>query len=475
MSDGLIFSLEGFMSATHYSCIKQNRLGQSGAAAIATLASHYGLPLSFPDMRSFIGLPHLNLDLLYLLFASRKLGFEAVPLEGEYEDLPDVPSPSIVLFKGDGHNEDVVFNVLYEVDAESALIGDVTGGEVKRISKERFSNSWTGDVIQILPNDQEFSEVRELLGKLHNPWTRLRSALGWSPLSFSRLLFVPATVAVIVLAIAGWSPLQAWSGRVSLLLVALCSVLSLWSYAFSESCASCSRTGALVGSLPLAPVGAAFYAALLAVGVARSDFALFGAGIFFAAGVHLSLVALLLRSRLLCRPCIGTALFAIAAAALLATYAAPPPTWAAVALFAGASSTLVITAHARKLYRLESHYEASKLARRVVAEGGSIPPGTARAVVYKRKNCPLCSFYEVAIGPAIKEDFGDRVIIEEREAVREKIPTPFVVITGTINLSLTGLTTEDGYNRMKSAIEAALSPIPETFEQMNGIYFMESL
>jgi hypothetical protein len=50
-----------------YVCLKQRRPGESGAAAIATLARYYGLPLRYRDMRAILGLDSLKLDLFYLL------------------------------------------------------------------------------------------------------------------------------------------------------------------------------------------------------------------------------------------------------------------------------------------------------------------------------------------------------------------------------------------------------------------------
>ena len=56
-----------------------------------------------------------------MLFAARKLGFQAVPLEGAYEDLPDVTCPSIVLFRKPDQ-EQMEFRILFDINPESALV-----------------------------------------------------------------------------------------------------------------------------------------------------------------------------------------------------------------------------------------------------------------------------------------------------------------------------------------------------------------
>jgi ABC-type bacteriocin/lantibiotic exporter with double-glycine peptidase domain len=68
------------MERPRYVCVRQERPGESGAAAASALARHHGLALSFPEVRSLSGLESLGLDLLQLLFVFRRLGFRAVPL-----------------------------------------------------------------------------------------------------------------------------------------------------------------------------------------------------------------------------------------------------------------------------------------------------------------------------------------------------------------------------------------------------------
>src|SRR5260370_35247953 len=79
--------------------IQQGRPEQSGAAAIASVAQHYGLPLSLSGISALLGADFLRLDMLSILFAGRKLGFELLPLEGAFHHLPEVPRPCIVAFE----------------------------------------------------------------------------------------------------------------------------------------------------------------------------------------------------------------------------------------------------------------------------------------------------------------------------------------------------------------------------------------
>src|SRR5712691_10824106 len=116
--------------------VQQGRPEESGSAALATIARHYGLPLSLRDIRQILGI-ELHNDMFHLLFACRRCGFDVVPLEGDFEHLPEVPRPNIVTFRRT-ENHSVDFMVLYEIDKDSVVIGNTATGAIQQLSKEDF-------------------------------------------------------------------------------------------------------------------------------------------------------------------------------------------------------------------------------------------------------------------------------------------------------------------------------------------------
>ena len=452
-------------------CVKQRRLGESGAAALAALARHYGLPLGFRDLQSILGLENLKLDLFYLLFAARKLGFDAVPLEGAYDDLRQLTCPGIVSFRG-GQPEDIEFRVLYEINPEWALTGNPRTGEVERLSQESFSQWWTGDVVQILPGQTGLAELRAQWLALHDPRARLRRALGWSPRSAPRLLFLPAVLTILMCVIVAARRAPFWQTGYMLAGLGLCLVLSLWVAVFSNTCPSCSRLAAAAGSLPLATVGAAAYALLLLAAWLPLPSVL-GAGLFFAAGAHVFLISLLARSRLICGPCIGIAAGVWSVALLYAGAGAVAPAAAVATSLAGFAAAWMLIAYARKWLTLQLHEGVCRIARQVAAEGPPAPAGQVRLVVYRRANCPVCIFFESVILPAIEEEFGDLVAIQPRDAGRERIPTPLIVVSGSICLTMARLSTETGHAHLRRAIEAASNPVFAPLQDLGGTYLVE--
>jgi hypothetical protein len=179
----------------------------------------------------------------------------------------------------------------------------------------------------------------------------------------------------------------------------------------------------LAGDLALPAVGVAFYLALL-VAVFGTPPALVSGGLFFASGVHVWLITLLTRVRVVCWSCAAIALTVWSAAALSAFTTGGVLWIAAASALSGFALAWVITSYARQLYQLQARQGAYRLAREVAQEGDAVPTGHVRLVVCKRQDCPLCSFYETAIRPALEEEFGEVVTFEERDAAHAKAATP---------------------------------------------------
>lgn len=232
-----------------------------GLAALASVARFHGLPVDLAGARTLSGLGQKPLDGVLLLYAARQLGLDATPLEGEFHQLPEVDLPAIVTFG------DAQYHVLHSVDPASAVIDDH-----QLLTRADFCARWTG---------------KERLHQLTDPKQRLL-ALFNTPL---RLLFAAAVV--------GWhvglflfTPIQ--------LLTSTAAIASLWLVAFPLGCRKCAAASSLSGSLPLAPLGAAFYAVL--------TFAPPHPLVFLAAsGAHLAFVSVLWQKRIVCYPCLTIA------------------------------------------------------------------------------------------------------------------------------------------------------------------------
>lgn len=437
----------------------------SAAAALVAVVRHHGLPVTPASMRPFWGNLVPGGGLFELLITARRLGFEATPLEGDYDGLMEVPTPNVISLSRDDGAQD--FAALLEIDSDAVVICDSATGKPVRKNRADFTASWTGDCVMIAPDAERFASMKETLERLADPWYRLRSALGLTPPFLPKALFVVIAVAVAVLAAGVQADSVALRWAIAALALAL--LTALWSWLFAISCQACSLAGALAGRLPVAEVGSCGYAILLGLALYSPESVGWTWGLFAAAGVHVGLVAVLAKARVLCWPCLLTALWVLLGAGALAG-AAPRSLWmvAVAGLFAGI--TWIGIRRAPKTYRLLARSEALELAGTVIREPGESPPGRSRLVVYKRRNCPRCMFYESVLRPAIEEEFGDRVRIEERDGGRRRIPVPLFILQGVFDAVLFDLPEESAWETLGTALRKAGDPALAPLRDLEGLH-----
>jgi hypothetical protein len=410
-------------------CVRSARAEGSASAALATVANFHQLPIGARELAPLVGLPQVT-ELGELVVAARLLGFESVPLEGGYDELPEVPRPNIVRFKDR-------FVVLYEIDADATRVADPLHG-VRTLSRAEFSSEWTGDCLQVVPADLD-SARRKLVA--HRAW--------W------RRLLVPRALAFAVgaAALGGLAAGDGLSARSLALAVAAAG--SLWLVLFQADCAQCSRAHQLAGALPLDRLGALFYPALLVA--VRLDALHVGYALAFAAGGHVALVAILARERVLCLPCVVTAAaawlaFGLSARALL-------PLIAVVVAAAGVAAAALSVPFFRRVAEARALFEARRLALEWLAHAGA--SDKVRVVVWKRAGCASCLFYESVWKPALAQDYQEAIAIEERDAAGLHIATPLILVAGSVRVLFVALTgREDDYQRLQNAVEAARAPSP---------------
>jgi hypothetical protein len=431
-------------SARRVPCVRCERKEQSAAAALATVAQFHELSIGAQEIAPLVGLPSLT-ELGELVVASRLLGFESVPLEGGYDDLPEVVRPNIVLFN-DGR-----FVVLYEIDAKQARVADPLAGE-RTLSRDEFSSQWTGDCLQVVP--ARLDDARRRLAARRHLWTRLAQP--------RPLLFLAGA-----LAIAAPVAMDRTVASAALGVAALCS---MWLVLFQASCAQCNRAHQLAGALPLDRLGALFYASLLIA--ARFEPRLAGYALCAAVGGHASLLALLARERVVCRPCVVTGVAAAVAAAVLAR--GLPLAAVAFASVASAAALGLAVPFFRRVGRARALFESRRVALEWLASAGEPPPGKVRVVVWKRSGCAACLSYEAVFKRALIEEFEDVVVIDERDASRLRIPTPLILVAGTVRCLFVGLPgRDDDYEALQRAVESARDPAFAALGRLGGVQLIE--
>ena len=79
----------------NYSKIKQRDITDCGAACLASISAHYKLEIPLAKIRQFAGTDKKGTNVLGLIEAADKLGFEAKGVRGDFDSLFKIPKPAI--------------------------------------------------------------------------------------------------------------------------------------------------------------------------------------------------------------------------------------------------------------------------------------------------------------------------------------------------------------------------------------------
>ena len=155
-----------------FHCIRQNDGSDCGAAALATVARHYGIQFGLETLRDLSGTDRVGTNLLGLVLAAERTGFTVRAVRGPYEALTSVPLPTIVhitMHEGYGH-----FVVLHKVNHKYVTVAD-PGRGILKLTRREFEDQWTGNMLLLAPNDsfdashcanQPTTPVRRFIGLL---------------------------------------------------------------------------------------------------------------------------------------------------------------------------------------------------------------------------------------------------------------------------------------------------------------------
>lgn len=129
--------------------IKQHDITDCGAACLASVAAHFGLQYPISRIRQYAFTDKKGTNVLGMIEAANKLGFEAKGVKGPFECLKEIPKPTIahIVVKEVLHH----FVVIYKATDEYILIMDPMDGQFHKIDPEKFKKQWTGILILIHP------------------------------------------------------------------------------------------------------------------------------------------------------------------------------------------------------------------------------------------------------------------------------------------------------------------------------------
>ncbi|MCF6349118.1 MAG: peptidase domain-containing ABC transporter [Flavobacteriaceae bacterium] len=151
--------------------IKQHDITDCGAACLASISAHYKLEIPIARIRQYAGTDKKGTNVLGLIEAAQKLGFEAKGVRGELDSLFKIPKPAIahVIVREQLQH----YVVIYKVDKKHITIMDPGTGKIHKKKHAEFKKEWTGVLVLLLP-DKSFKKGNEKVSIAKRFWFLLK-------------------------------------------------------------------------------------------------------------------------------------------------------------------------------------------------------------------------------------------------------------------------------------------------------------
>lgn len=151
--------------------VRQRDITDCGAACLASVAAFYKLRIAISRVRQYAGTDKRGTNVLGLVEAAEKLGFEARGAKGPFESLSKIPLPAIahLVLENQLHH----FVVLYRLTPRNVIFMDPADGQLHKISPAKFRKMWTGIIVLIHPGG-EFVQGNQKVSNVKRFWFLIR-------------------------------------------------------------------------------------------------------------------------------------------------------------------------------------------------------------------------------------------------------------------------------------------------------------
>jgi ATP-binding cassette subfamily B protein len=151
--------------------IRQRDISDCGAACLASVAAYYNLQLPVARIRQLAATDAKGTNVLGVIEAAGKIGFQAKGVKGPFDALFNIPKPAIahVVVQEKLHH----FVVIYRVTKTHVTIMDPADGLYHKMTHAQFSAIWTNVLILLMP-DESFQAGNEKVSHLQRFWFLLR-------------------------------------------------------------------------------------------------------------------------------------------------------------------------------------------------------------------------------------------------------------------------------------------------------------
>lgn len=187
--------------------IQQRDITDCGAACLASVAIHYNLQLPVSRIRQYSGTDKQGTNVLGLIEAAERLGFQIKAAKGQLESLAKIPLPAIahVVLKNGLHH----YVVIYKVTKKYITYMDPGDGAFHKVTFPKFKEIWSGVIVLLVPND-DFVAGKQKIANTVRFWQLIRphsaimiqallGALLYSILGLSTSLYIQKIVDFVLI------------------------------------------------------------------------------------------------------------------------------------------------------------------------------------------------------------------------------------------------------------------------------------
>jgi ATP-binding cassette subfamily B protein len=151
--------------------IKQHDVTDCGAACLASVAAHYKLQIPIARIRQYANTDKKGTNVLGMIEAAERLGFQAKGVKGVVESLSKIPKPAIAhVAKKEGL---LHYVVIYGVTDKHITVMDPGIGKTEKLKLSNFLKEWTGVLMLLLPTEQ-FEVGNQKISTFQRFWHLLR-------------------------------------------------------------------------------------------------------------------------------------------------------------------------------------------------------------------------------------------------------------------------------------------------------------
>lgn len=151
--------------------VRQRDISDCGAACLASIAAYHHLQMPVSRIRQMAATDSKGTNVLGVVEAATRLGFQAKGVKGPFEALFNIPKPAIahVIVREQLHH----FVVIYRVTKTHVVVMDPADGQYHSLTHDAFKKIWTNVLVLLLPGE-DFRPGNEKISHLARFWFLLR-------------------------------------------------------------------------------------------------------------------------------------------------------------------------------------------------------------------------------------------------------------------------------------------------------------